>query len=68
MKISVEHIRYIGPVAIAKDKNEIWLGIEWDTAGRGKHDGSCVDTIGILHRYFHAPMAQDHLLNKVKSR
>jgi tubulin-specific chaperone E len=45
-------VRYIGPVAVAKDASETWLGVEWDTAGRGKHDGSCVDSAGILYRYF----------------
>ena len=36
-------VKYIGPVAAAKNKTELWLGIEWDKVGRGKHDGSCVD-------------------------
>ena len=45
-------IRYVGPVAAAKDPTENWLGIEWDKSNRGKHDGSCVDKQGIMHRYF----------------
>ena len=45
-------VRYVGPVAAAKDPNETWLGIEWDKPNRGKHDGSCVDKQGIMHRYF----------------
>jgi len=45
-------VRYVGPVAVAKVPNEVWVGIEWDAEGRGKHDGSCVDNGGILHRYF----------------
>lgn len=45
-------IRYIGPVAAAKNKTETWLGVEWDKQDRGKHDGSCVDEQGNLHRYF----------------
>ena len=45
-------VRYIGPVAAAKNKSESWLGVEWDSPGRGKHDGSCVDELGKLHRYF----------------
>lgn len=45
-------VRYLGPVAAAKNKNEIWLGVEWDDKSRGKHDGSCVDDEGKLHRYF----------------
>ncbi len=32
---------------------EPWLGVEWDKSDRGKHDGSCVDSVtGQLHRYF----------------
>ncbi len=45
-------VRYIGPVAAAKNQTEHWLGIEWDKKDRGKHDGSCVDKEGKLHRYF----------------
>jgi dynactin complex subunit len=30
-------VRYIGAVA---DKNGEWLGVEWDDASRGKHDGT----------------------------
>jgi hypothetical protein len=30
-------IRYIGPVS---DKAGEWLGVEWDDAHRGKHDGT----------------------------
>eukprot|EP01038_Epipyxis_sp_PR26KG_P017453 gene17453-24143_t len=45
-------VRYIGPVAVAKNKIEDWLGIEWDNATRGKHDGSCVDENGNLFKYF----------------
>ena len=40
-------VRYIGPVAAAKSKEEIWLGVEWDKQGRGKHDGSF--SVGLLH-------------------
>ena len=28
------------------------LGVEWDKEGRGKHDGSCVDSDQVTHRYF----------------
>lgn len=45
-------VRYIGKVAAAKNKEEIWLGVEWDNQTRGKHDGSCLDDDGKLHRYF----------------
>jgi len=45
-------VKYVGPVAAAKNKSESWLGVEWDKAERGKHDGSCVDEAGTLHRYF----------------
>jgi dynactin complex subunit len=46
-------IRYIGPVAIAKDPKETWIGVEWDDKTRGKHDGSCYDDkTGQSFRYF----------------
>jgi hypothetical protein len=45
-------IRYMGPVAAAKKKDETWLGIEWDEASRGKHNGSCTDSEGAIHNYF----------------
>lgn len=38
-------VKYIGPVAAAKNKTELWLGVEWDSTGRGKHDGSCFDEV-----------------------
>ncbi|KAK2027107.1 CAP-Gly domain-containing protein [Colletotrichum zoysiae] len=37
-------VRYIGPVA---GTSGTWLGVEWDDAGRGKHDGRHKDV-----RYF----------------
>lgn len=42
-------VKYIGPVAAAKNKTEFWLGVEWDKTGRGKHDGSCVDEVSSSH-------------------
>ena len=45
-------VRYIGTVAGAKNKEEVWLGVEWDNASRGKHDGSSADSSGVLHKYF----------------
>ncbi|RYG70078.1 hypothetical protein EON64_01165 [archaeon] len=45
-------VRYFGPVMAAQNKEEVWLGVEWDNPSRGKHDGSCVDEHGIIHRYF----------------
>ena len=45
-------VLYIGPVAAAKNKDDIWYGVAWDNVERGKHDGSCVDSSGVVHRYF----------------
>jgi len=33
---------YIGPVASAKNPEEIYAGIKWDDRSRGKHDGSVI--------------------------
>ena len=41
-------VKYIGPVAAAKNKSELWLGVEWDSTGRGKHDGSCLDEVAAI--------------------
>lgn len=35
-------IRYVGPVASASNEAEVYAGIEWDDATRGKHDGSVI--------------------------
>lgn len=48
-------VRYLGPVAAAKNPSDIWLGIEWDDIARGKHDGSCVDSTGTTVRHFQCP-------------
>src|SRR5687768_11180810 len=33
-------VKYIGPVAAARDATAIMIGIEWDESSRGKNDGS----------------------------
>jgi hypothetical protein len=38
----VATVRYVGPVASAKKRNEIYVGVEWDDKTRGKHDGSVI--------------------------
>ena len=38
----VATVRYVGPVASAKNREEIYAGIEWDDEHRGKHDGSVI--------------------------
>jgi len=35
-------VAYIGPVASAKNSNEIYVGIVWDDETRGNHDGSVI--------------------------
>lgn len=44
-------VRFVGPIAIAAS-HEIWVGVEWDTIGRGKNDGMLKDKSGNSHRYF----------------
>jgi dynactin complex subunit len=36
-------VRYVGPVLTSKDQSAIWIGVEWDEVGRGKHDGAVTD-------------------------
>eukprot|EP00814_Leptocylindrus_danicus_P019299 CAMPEP_0116015104 /NCGR_PEP_ID=MMETSP0321-20121206/6645_1 /TAXON_ID=163516 /ORGANISM="Leptocylindrus danicus var. danicus, Strain B650" /LENGTH=581 /DNA_ID=CAMNT_0003484825 /DNA_START=41 /DNA_END=1786 /DNA_ORIENTATION=+ len=47
---------YVGPVASAKNASEIYAGVAWDDATRGKHDGSvlCRATNKIV-RHFSYP-------------
>eukprot|EP00816_Leptocylindrus_hargravesii_P007979 CAMPEP_0196821740 /NCGR_PEP_ID=MMETSP1362-20130617/80696_1 /TAXON_ID=163516 /ORGANISM="Leptocylindrus danicus, Strain CCMP1856" /LENGTH=611 /DNA_ID=CAMNT_0042201059 /DNA_START=71 /DNA_END=1906 /DNA_ORIENTATION=+ len=49
-------IMYVGPVASAKNASEIYAGVAWDDATRGKHDGSvlCRATNKIV-RHFSYP-------------
>eukprot|EP00959_Pyramimonas_sp_CCMP1952_P228095 4769529-Pyramimonas_sp.AAC.3 len=42
--LSLATVRYLGPVVTQKG---VWVGVEWDDAGRGKHDGAYKGT-----RYF----------------
>lgn len=36
-------VRYVGPVASAKkNPDEVYVGVEWDDASRGRHNGSVV--------------------------
>lgn len=37
LRTSHPHDRYLGPV---KGQEGTWVGVEWDDATRGKHDGS----------------------------
>lgn len=59
-------VRYIGPVAAAKNKTEPWLGVEWDDQTRGKHDGSCVDEKGDYFRYFKCKMGAGSFVKATK--
>ncbi|KAJ1457701.1 hypothetical protein M885DRAFT_514727 [Pelagophyceae sp. CCMP2097] len=45
-------VRYCGPVATSKSASEVYVGVEWDDAARGKGDGSVVDKRGLETRYF----------------
>ena len=46
-------VRYVGPVASAKKATEIYVGVEWDDASRGRHDGSvvCRATNGLVRHF-----------------
>lgn len=50
----VATIRYVGPVASAKNRSEIYAGVEWDDESRGIHDGSVICRLtNQLVRHFH---------------
>ena len=73
------HVRYVGPVCTAKNPYFNYVGVEWDVAGRGKHDGA-VKTEQGYERYFDCEMgkgsfvkpnktsAMHYVLNAMKSR
>jgi len=61
-------VRYIGPIAAAKVKTDVWLGVEWDNNSRGKHNGSCADENGRLHRYFECPQGAGSFIKPNKLR
>ena len=51
-------IHYEGPVASAKSPHEVYVGVIWDDASRGKHDGSVIcRSTGQLVRHFSCPNA-----------
>ena len=55
-------VRYVGPLLLERESsnnnnpaapsstadNDLWLGVEWDSDARGKHDGSVK---GLLHNF-----------------
>ena len=47
-------VMYVGPVPSAKNATEIYAGVAWDDASRGKHNGSVIcRTTNQLVRLFH---------------
>ena len=58
-------IRYVGPVATSKKQSTTWVGIEWQTENRGKHDGS-VTKDGVTHRYFKCGEKQGSFVKPIK--
>ena len=57
-------IMYVGPVASAKNASEIYAGVAWDDATRGKHDGSVLcRTTNRIVRHFSYPSPRKGLRN-----
>lgn len=55
----VATVRYLGPVASAKNQNETYVGVEWDDEQRGIHDGSVIcKRTNQLVRHFHLKHSQ----------
>ncbi|KAG3056853.1 hypothetical protein PI124_g23377, partial [Phytophthora idaei] len=52
---SLGTVRYVGPVATAKDASALYYGIEWDAWGRGKNDGSVELPSGEQVEHFSGP-------------
>jgi len=59
-------VMYVGSVPSAKNSQEIYAGIAWDDASRGKHDGSVIcRTTNQLVRLFHCQGGSFLRLSKV---
>ena len=53
LKQSVGSIRYVGKLRDnPKAGDALWLGVEWDEAGHGKHQGT-VDGVKYFEPEFH---------------
>ena len=48
----VGSVRYVGTVISSRNPHAIWVGVEWDDATRGKHDGMVANADGKEERYF----------------
>ncbi|RDW71919.1 hypothetical protein BP5796_07953 [Coleophoma crateriformis] len=66
-RLSIKHqsctVRYIGPVQGTKDESEEYLGLEWDDAARGKHDGSHLNK-----RYFRCQSTSSTAASLISAR
>ena len=60
-------VRYVGPVAAAKNARTIYVGVEWDDETRGKHDGEVTTADGTTVRHF-GPTAAKTAASFVKPR
>lgn len=60
-------VGYVGPVASSKNPTEVYAGIVWDDASRGKHDGSviCRQTNALV-RHFSCGSSQGSFLRLKK--
>ena len=45
-------VRYVGTVPTSKKTEAIYVGVEWDSDTRGKHDGSVTTGDGVKHQLF----------------
>jgi hypothetical protein len=58
-------VRYFGelvhPGKLASSVGELWIGMEWEDYGRGKHDGTVSG-----HKYFECPANQGSMIKYEK--
>lgn len=59
-------VRYVGPVLTSRNPHQSWVGVEWDDATRGKHDGMVVNEDGKEQRYYTCDMGKGSFIKPTK--
>jgi hypothetical protein len=66
-------VRYVGPVITSSDPEAVYIGVEWEVTGRGKHNGTVIGPDGRAVTYFVCPdgmgsFSQPTKLSRMKNK